>query len=192
MPKLSYIKLFEPLGWVIGTGDYIDNIEKEVRKKTGALESQIANLVYLTIIIGIVLVAIASAILYYLGSTITSAISQVSDQLLKMAKGHRVMKLEIERKDEIGEMGKSLDILIDGVGSYTEFAIQIGKGNLDAKFQTLSEGDELGNSLLEMRQSLNSARKEEEIRQIENKRRSWLAEGQALISDVMRGTGEDL
>ena len=192
MPKLSYIRLFEPLGWVIGTGDYIDNIDREIRNKTGELEEQITNLVYLTIIIGIILVAIASALLYFLGSNITSAIAQVSDQLLKMAKGHRVMKLEIERRDEIGEMGKSLDILIDGVSSYTEFANQIGLDNLDAKFITLSEGDELGNSLLEMRQSLKDARRDEEIRQVENKRRSWLAEGQALIGEVMRGTEEDL
>ncbi|MFN8254228.1 MAG: cache domain-containing protein [Bacteroidales bacterium] len=192
LPKLSFIKLFKPLGWVIGTGVYIDNVEKEVKKKTGELENQITNLIYLTILIGIVLVAIASLILYYLGLNITNAISQVSDQLLEMAKGHRVSKLEIERRDEIGEMSRSLDILIDGVSSYGEFAVQIGKGNLDAQFSTLSEGDELGNSLLEMRQSLKAARKEEEIRQAENRQRSWMAEGQTLISEVMRTTGEDL
>lgn len=192
LPKLSYIRLFKPLGWVIGTGDYIDNIEKEVKKKTSELEAQINNLIYLTIFIGMILVAIASVILYYLGLNITQAIGQVSKQLLKMAKGHRVSKLEIERNDEIGEMSRSLDTLIDGVGSYTEFANQIGQGNLDAEFNTLSEGDELGNSLLEMRQGLKKAKIEEENRQIENKRRSWVAEGQALISEVMRGTGEDL
>jgi signal transduction histidine kinase len=192
LPKKSFIKLFKPLGWVIGTGVYIDNVDKEVQKKTGELETQITNLVYLTIIIGIILVAIASIILYYLGSNITSAISQVSDQLLEMAKGHQVLKLEIERKDEIGEMSRSLDTLIDGVSSYAGFAVQIGKGNLDAQFNTLSEGDELGNSLLEMRKSLKDARREEEIRQAENKQRSWAAEGQAIIGEVMRNTGEDL
>ena len=192
LPKLSYIRLFKPLGWVIGTGDYIDNIEKEVKQKTSELESQITNLVYLTIIIGIILVAIASVILYFLGLNITKAIGQVSNQLLEMAKGHRVNKLDIDRKDEIGEMSLSLDTLIDGVSSYTEFANQIGEGNLDAEFSTLSEGDELGNSLLEMRQGLKKARIEEENRQIENRRRSWVAEGQALISEVMRGRGEDL
>jgi methyl-accepting chemotaxis protein len=192
LPKLSYIKLFKPLGWVIGTGDYIDNIEKEVRKKTSELDAQITNLFYLTIIIGIILVAIASGILYYLGYNITKAIGQVSDQLLEMAKGHRVNKLEIERKDEIGEMSRSLDTLIDGVSSYTEFADQIGQGNLDAQFTALSDDDELGNSLLSMRQSLKKARLEEENRQLENKRRSWVAEGQTMISEVMRGTAEDL
>ncbi len=109
-----------------------------------------------------------------------------------MAKGVKTSKLNIKSVDEIGEMGKSLDILIDGLGSYTEFANQIGADNLDAKFTPLSEEDELGNSLLDMRQSLKTARKEEAIRQIENKQRSWIAEGLSLINSVMQKTEEDL
>ena len=192
LPKLSFIKLFEPLGWVIGTGVYIDNIEKAVQKKTGELDRQISQLIWLTILIGIVLVAVASTVLYYLGANITDAIGKVNYQLIEMSKGHPVKKLEIDRVDEIGEMAKSLDILIDGVSSYTAFANEIEKGNLDAQFTPLSSGDELGNSLLAMRESLKKARKEEEIRQLENKRRNWIAEGQALITDVIKGTGNDL
>ncbi|MBN1251047.1 MAG: cache domain-containing protein [Bacteroidales bacterium] len=192
LPKMSFIKLFKPLGWVIGTGVYIDNIEKEVRKKTGALEQQINQLVWITIVIGIFLVAAASIFLYYLGSNVTNAIGQVNNQLLDMAKGHGVAKIDSERKDEIGEMNSSLNILIDGVSSYTAFANEIGKGNLDAKFTALSSGDQLGNSLIEMRESLRKAREEERIRQKENKIRNWIAEGQGLISDVIKGTGDDL
>ncbi len=192
MPKLSYIRLFEPLGWVIGSGDYIDNIDREVRKKTQALKDQITNLIYLTIVVGSLLVAFASGLLFFLGKNITSAITRVSNQLLEMAKGVRTSKLNIESVDEIGEMGKSLDILIDGLGSYTEFANEIGADNLDAKFTPLSKDDELGNSLLEMRHSLKVARKEEAIRQIENKQRSWIAEGLSSINEVMRKTEEDL
>ncbi len=191
MPKLSYIRLFEPLGWVIGTGDYIDNIDREVRKKTAALSKQINNLIYLTIIVGILLVAFASVLLFYLGKDVTTAITRVSNQLLEMAKGIKTSKMKMESLDEVGEMGKSLDILIDGLGSYTEFANQIGADNLDAEFTPLSEEDELGNSLLEMRQSLKTARKEEAIRQIENKQRSWIAEGLSLVNSVIQ-KNEDL
>ena len=43
-----------------------------------------------------------------------------------------------------------------------------------------------------MRQSLIIAREEEKVRQEENKVRNWIAEGQGLISDVIKGTGDDL
>jgi len=192
LPKMSFIKLFEPMGWVIGTGVYIDDIEKAVQKKTGELDRQITQLIWLTIFIGIVLVAVASVILYYLGANITDAIGKVNNQLIEMSKGHPVRELEIDRQDEIGEMSSSLDILISGVSSYTAFANEIEKGNLDAEFTALSSEDELGNSLLAMRHSLKVAKEEEETRQIENKRRNWIAEGQALITDVIKGTSDDL
>ncbi len=31
-PKISYVSFFEPLGWVIGTGEYIDNLESQAKK----------------------------------------------------------------------------------------------------------------------------------------------------------------
>ncbi|MDT8390559.1 MAG: DUF294 nucleotidyltransferase-like domain-containing protein [Lentisphaeria bacterium] len=30
VPKVSYVKLFEPWGWVVGTGIYVDDVEKEI------------------------------------------------------------------------------------------------------------------------------------------------------------------
>jgi hypothetical protein len=30
-PKLSYVRVFEPLGWIIGTGQYLDEIEFEIQ-----------------------------------------------------------------------------------------------------------------------------------------------------------------
>jgi methyl-accepting chemotaxis protein len=46
--KLSYVKLFKPdswtIGWIIGTGVYIDYIEKEVAKREQAINEQINRL----------------------------------------------------------------------------------------------------------------------------------------------------
>ncbi len=31
VPKISYVKLFEPWGWIVGTGIYVDDVKKEIR-----------------------------------------------------------------------------------------------------------------------------------------------------------------
>ncbi|MBE0490806.1 MAG: cache domain-containing protein [Sulfurospirillum sp.] len=31
--KLSFVKLFEPFGWIVGTGKYMDDIEEEIKKE---------------------------------------------------------------------------------------------------------------------------------------------------------------
>ena len=116
----------------------------------------------------------------------------IESQLDQMSKGLVVEKLAIERNDEIGQMKKSLDALIDGFAAYAGFARQIGRGNLESEFKLLSDKDNLGNSLLEMRDSLRHAREEESKRQEENKRRQWAAEGLAVLGDIIRlGSGRE-
>lgn len=36
-PKLSYVRLFEPWGWVVGTGIYIDDLEKDMQERLDAI-----------------------------------------------------------------------------------------------------------------------------------------------------------
>lgn len=57
MPKLSYVKLFKPLGWIVGTGVYIDSIDEAVAKKTREVNSQVAGLIFLTLLVSALIVA---------------------------------------------------------------------------------------------------------------------------------------
>jgi methyl-accepting chemotaxis protein len=45
VPKLSYVKLFKPLGWIVGTGVYIDSIDDAVAKKAGEINRQMLSLI---------------------------------------------------------------------------------------------------------------------------------------------------
>jgi signal transduction histidine kinase len=191
IPKLSFIKLYEPLGWVIGMGVYVDHIDKMVARKTDELNQQTSQMINYILLLGFILITLAGLTLYLFGKTITDAIYNVRQQLFDMSKGIVVQKTIEERTDEIGDMNKSLNALIDGVNSYSEFALSIGKGNLEADFSTLSDEDNLGNSLLKMRESLTTAKEEEEIRQQENERRNWANEGYTMFSDLMRKSSNE-
>jgi len=37
VPKISYVRSFEPWGWIIGTGVYVEDVKKEIRSLTGKL-----------------------------------------------------------------------------------------------------------------------------------------------------------
>ncbi len=192
IPKLSYIKLFEPLGWVIGTGVYIDYIDKMVEQKTAELRSQTEKIITVVIIFGVILIAVASLGLYFFGKSISDSVASVRQKLFKMAKGHIVSAEETERKDELGDMNKSLNELIKGIKRYAEFAQEIGKGNIDAEFKPLSTDDKLGNSLLDMRNSIKKASEEERKRRIENERRNKANEGYAMFAELVRKGNRDI
>jgi len=186
VPKLSFVKLYAPLGWVIGTGVYIDHINKIVAKKKDEMNAQIINLILGVAFIGIIIILVSAFSLYLFGESITKPIYQIEKQLSQMSKGKIVEKLAIKRHDEIGNMKKSLDELIDGFRTYSEFALEIGQRNFKSDFQTLSKEDVIGNSLIQMRESLKAAEHKENIRKEENARRQWIAEGLTLLGDILR------
>src|SRR4030043_64825 len=55
VPKISYVKLFEPWGWIIGTGIYIEDVRTEIRRM------ELRALV-ISAIIGMVIILLLSAI----------------------------------------------------------------------------------------------------------------------------------
>jgi len=186
IPKLSWVKRYEPLEWVIGTGVYIDHIDKIVAQKTAELKAQIRRLIIGISLLGSILIFLASVALFFFGKTITDPIYKIQEQLSIMAEGRAVNKLDLNRTDEIGMMKKSLDSLIDGFSMYSKFANEIGAGDFESKFTLLSNDDLLGNSLMQMRNSLQRARQKEKIRQEENKKRQWAIEGLTVFGNIVR------
>lgn len=192
IPKLSYIRVFEPLGWVIGTGVYVDYIDKMVAQKTAELNRQTNRLISVVVIFGLIIISLASVGLFYFGKPISDSIFKVQSKLSEMSEGHETQIEDVNRNDELGDMLRSLNELIKGLNRYAEFSLEIGKGNLDAEFEPLSKDDKLGNSLLKMRDSIKQAGQEEEKRRLENERRSKANEGYAVFAELVRQSNKDI
>lgn len=101
-------------------------------------------------------------------------------------------KTVVHTKDEINEMNEAVNQLIEGLKKTTAFALEIGDGNYESDYEPLSENDKLGNSLLEMRNNLRKAQKEDEQRKFEDKQRNWVTEGLAKFGEILRQNNNDL
>ncbi len=177
--KISYSRLYKPLGWIISTGFYTDQIDAAVAKKKEELSSQIRNTIFTIITIGLVILAVGLFISFYFSKKLTDAIVLIKEKLKELAQGKQVDHVDSLRKDEVGDMTLSLNLLVDGLKAYTSFAKEIGRGNLELAFQPLSNEDILGTELVEMRDNLKSAEAEKNIR-------DWANEGLAKMGEVLR------
>ncbi len=184
-PKLSYIKYFEPLDWVIGSGVYIDNIKAAVAEREEEINEQIRSLIITILLVSVLLVVAGSIASYLLADSMTRVIYLVKSRLQDLSHGKIIDKLEVKRRDEIGAMTESLNSLVDGITAYTSFAQEIGKNNLDAAFEPLSTEDRLGNSLLQMRAELKQVAGEEAVRK-------WVNEGVGVFSEILYKYNTDL
>lgn len=89
-------------------------------------------------------------------------------------------------------MTNALKTSIEGLNLKTEFANNIETGNLDSEFDLLSEDDQLGLALVNMRNSLRKAREEEDNRKIDDNKRSWSNEGLTKFADILRQNNNDI
>lgn len=102
----------------------------------------------LALVIGGILIAIFTT------RSITIPIQILKKMLLSMGIGVLPAERIDATKDEIGEMGKALNDLINSMDQTTIFANETGSGNFEATYTPLSKDDALGHALLKMRVSL--------------------------------------
>jgi serine phosphatase RsbU (regulator of sigma subunit) len=98
--------------------------------------------------------------------SIVKPVLRLRQLLLGLSKGIIPEKAVVNTGDEIGEMSKALDQLVQGLRRTTEFSRQVGYGNFDVDYEPLSEDDVLGKALLSMRDELKAS----ELRKQENER----------------------
>ena len=90
-----------------------------------------------------------------LTKTITRPIVRGVALAREIALGDFSQRLNMDRADEIGQLGEALDNMADNLLRNAEAAQQIAAGNLDVEVQISSEKDNLGMALHEMVDNLN-------------------------------------
>ncbi len=158
------------------------------------IKKQSNRLMFISLIIGFVGLIFVSFVIWIIARRITKPLFKTTEIIKKLTKGgiSEEDKITDLSGDEIGEIGDSLNSLIDGLIRTASFAKSIGEGNLNAKFEVLSKDDILGNSLLEMRKSLKIAEIENKKRHKEEDIQSWIIKGETQFSEILREHNQNI
>jgi GAF domain-containing protein/HAMP domain-containing protein len=170
----------------------IEQHETKVIEARQQMEDSFAGLENFIFISGVVLVLISIVIALFLAQMVIKPIKKIKNILIMMGDGIMPNKQIKESNDEIGEMSEALNALIRGLKETADFSIEIGKRNFESPFVPLSEEDDLGNALLEMRTNLKHATEEEERRKKEDDQRNWASQGIAKFSDILRLNNDNI
>jgi len=98
-PKQSYVGGFEPWGWVIGTGVYVDDLQAQVweSKRTVAIAATLVMVVL-------------GAITLLIARQMSSALAAMTKALNQLDQGNFEITLPgLKRSDELGDMARSID-----------------------------------------------------------------------------------
>jgi signal transduction histidine kinase/CheY-like chemotaxis protein len=137
-------------------------------------------------VLGIALLIICSILFaaFMISRSVILPVLHVRKAILKMGRGELpVLNTEVPR-NAVGEMIQALRFMIDGFRRTSKFVEEIGNGNLDHRFEPLSENDVQGQALLNMRERLRKSNQEELSRE-------WISEGIAALNELMRSDQKD-
>lgn len=85
LPKRSYSLSFGPYEWVVGSGNYIEDIEEHVQKRETELRAESRKRLVQHISITSVLIVITMLLAYFIGSNLSNQIHLISERLIEGA-----------------------------------------------------------------------------------------------------------
>jgi len=106
LPKISFVKLYAPWGWVIGSGVYLEDI----REETARLQWWIYGA---TLLLSLLMAALSASV----GLGITLPLGAVIRQLQEMTAGNAdlTQRIAITRHDESGRLGEAFNGFLENL-----------------------------------------------------------------------------
>ncbi|ABS28209.1 cache domain-containing protein [Anaeromyxobacter sp. Fw109-5] len=116
-PKVSFVKRYRPLDWIIGTGRYVDDIEVAIAEKTAAAEEQVGALVRRIMLASLVVVVLAVAGVSFLAATLTKPLAKLVGLSRDIAEDekHLSRRIGLRSRDEIGQLATEFDHMAERV-----------------------------------------------------------------------------
>ncbi|MBR4271277.1 MAG: GAF domain-containing protein, partial [Bacteroidales bacterium] len=158
-------------------------------EESSTIGSSNINTMIIFMLIGIV---VSIVLAMYISSLIVKPLEKLMKYAKRLSEGELPEFEDEVYNDEVGQTAASIEQLTTGLQKTSDFAHAIGQGDFSSNYQPLSDKDVLGNSLLNMRKSLQNANREEKKRQSEDIQRNWTTEGQALFAEILRHHPENV
>jgi methyl-accepting chemotaxis protein len=133
--KISFVRHYAPLDWIIGTGRHVDDIEVAIAELTAGAEAQVSRLVQSIVLASLAAVALAVLAVSLLTASLTKplgALVALSRDIAEDDK-HLSRRIGLRSKDEIGQLATEFDHMA---------------GRVEASFREVREQRELLQSVL--------------------------------------------
>jgi len=124
----------------------------------GKMNASFADLIHVFIWVAAAVILIGVFLAFMTIRAIVRPVNSLRNKLNNLSKGIYSLHATRTNNDEIGDMAQAVDRLMRNFERTKEFSLSIGAGKFDMPFEPLSEHDELGGALLQMRDDLASYR----------------------------------
>ncbi len=103
VPKISFVKGYMPWGWVIGSGIYVDDVNRIFYSQMMKMGAVILVILIATVIIS-----------FFIARSISRPIGRTTDAMMRLAGGDKSISIEdTDNKAEMGALARALSVFKD-------------------------------------------------------------------------------
>ena len=140
LPKRSYSAGFDPWGWSIGTGNYIDDIEADIAQYTEAMQSSTRHEIAITLLTYLLMLIATYFVGVYINYKINKRVDKIAAVAGEVANGNlQVEKLIEKRHDGIGQLAQSFNQMVDNL-KHIVARVEESSDHVAATSQEISQG----------------------------------------------------
>lgn len=118
--KLGYSSYIEKLDWVIGTGNYLDDVEAVAAEELAEIESHLDELVIRLLFAAIVILIMIVILSYTEGRSIAKPIVELNNVMKKAQQGDLTVLYQTKLKDERGQLAAGFNQMIESLRVMTK------------------------------------------------------------------------
>ncbi len=107
-PKIAYSQIFEPWGWIVSTGNYIDDIDADKKKTSTTMDDQYHDVILRVDIIFFIAIVIGLIIAFMVGRIIIAPLKKIQDFAGRISDGDLTTDVDVKQTNEIGQTADAL------------------------------------------------------------------------------------
>ena len=108
-PKLAYSQLFEPWGWTVSTGNYVDEMQQVMQIVSQTLDAQFNRFLVLILVVTLLLIVVSVLIARKMGDTICRPLDKIQLLATRLSKGDLSVPVDVSGKNELGATAAALN-----------------------------------------------------------------------------------
>lgn len=135
--KRGYSKLYKPFNWVIGTGNYIDDINEVLNAREAIFKQELVNGIIMNIILLIASLCVAIILAYIVSKQIVNPLIKIKDFALRLSSYDFSSPISFKSNDEFGQTADALNKAQENVSGLVKIIVEDSE-NIGASSEELS------------------------------------------------------
>ncbi|MGN1170388.1 MAG: methyl-accepting chemotaxis protein, partial [Lachnospiraceae bacterium] len=144
-PKVAYSQIFEPWGWVVSTGNYVDDMSLEMSQVENRIQAQFVKMCILVAVSVVIMLVVALIVSAQFGKSICKPLVKIQELATRLAQGDLTTAVDVKAQNELGVTADALnaaqDQMVGLISRIEDTSVKLADAlkEFETNFSTMSE-----------------------------------------------------